>query len=148
MSCFIDPVEEERCVRLACQGEPPPREMMAAGNEAQGVLKARGWNKMILDVRRLRSVPTAQQIYEIAHDISGQMPRRARVALVIRPGQIHQAALLEKIVRKNRVFLTYFVDPENAESWFKQAEAPQRIKLPRLNRVEEMILPIEVSFNQ
>jgi hypothetical protein len=83
----------------------------------------------MVDVTRLQSVPTALQLFDFAKGFAGQIPSNTRVALVVRPEQVRQANLVEKITRKDGVFLTYFLDPDKAALWVKQTSAPSRRKL-------------------
>ena len=126
MAYLIKPIEEERCVSLSYEGEIPPREIAAARYEAQGLLNARGWSRMMLDLTQLRSVPTASQLFDFAKGFSGHVPPDARVALVVRPEQVRDANLVEKVARKDGVFLSYFVDPEKAALWMQRSQTFRR----------------------
>jgi hypothetical protein len=126
MAYFIKPIEEERCVTLAYQGELPPREIAAARYEAHGLLNARHWSRFMVDLTQLRSVPTSPQLFDFAKGFAGQIPPDARVALVVRPEQIRQANLIEKVARKDGVFLSYFVDPGKAALWMQRSQASRR----------------------
>jgi hypothetical protein len=128
MAYFIKPIEEDRCVSLSYEGEIPPREIAAARYEAHGLLNARRWSRMIVDLSRLRSVPTAPQLFDFAKGFAGQIPADARVALVVRPEQVRQATFVEKVARKDGVFLSYFVDPGKAALWMQRSQ-PFRRKL-------------------
>jgi hypothetical protein len=50
MTYFIKPIEEERGVSLSYEGEIPPREIAAARYEAHGLLNARRWTRVTVDV--------------------------------------------------------------------------------------------------
>jgi len=123
MAYFIKPIEEERCVTLSYEGEIPPREIAAARYEAHGLLNARRWSRIMLDLTQLRSVPTAPQLFDFAKGFAGQIPADARVALVVRPEQVRDANLVEKVARKDGVFLSYFVDPGKAALWMQRSQA-------------------------
>lgn len=120
MAYFINPIEDEQCVCLSCEGEIPPRELAAAGYEAHGLANARRWTGMMFDITQLRSNPTAAQLLDFTKVLAGQVRRDARVAVVVRPDQARQANLLEKVARKSGVFLAYFLDPEKAAAWVKR----------------------------
>ena len=119
MSYFINSVEEDQCVVLSYEGEMPPLEASAARYEATGVLDQRRWKRMVVDVTQLRSIPTRVQLFDFARSLSSRASPRMRVALVVRPEQAPQAKLVEKVARNDRVFLTYFLDPEQATAWIK-----------------------------
>ena len=126
MAFSIRPIEEDQCVRLSYEGEMPPEEIAAARYEAQGLLKARCWSRIMVDLTELRSVPTAPQLFDFAKGFAGQMPPDARVALVVRPEQVRHANLIEKVARKDGVFLSYFVDPGKATLWMQRSQALRR----------------------
>ena len=126
MAYVIKPVEEERCVTLSYEGEIPPRDIAAARYQAHGVLQARRWNRMMVDLTQLRSVPTAPQLFDFAKGFAGQIPADGRVALVVRPEQVKGANLVEKVARKGGVFLSCFVDPGKAALWMQRSQAFRR----------------------
>ncbi len=95
MAYFIKPIEEERCASLSYEGDIPPREIAAARYEAHGLLNARRWSRFMLDLAQLRSVPTAPQLFDFAKGFAGQILPDIRVALVVRPGQVRDANLVE-----------------------------------------------------
>ncbi|HTL57126.1 MAG TPA: hypothetical protein VL361_15700 [Candidatus Limnocylindrales bacterium] len=125
MAYFIKPIEEERCVTLSYEGEIPPREIAAARYEAHGLLNARR-SRIIVDLTQLRSVPTAPQLFDFAKGFAGQIPTDGRVALVVRPEQVRQANFVEKVARRDGVFLSYFIDPAKAAVWMQRSQALRR----------------------
>lgn len=130
MAYFIKPIEEERCVWLSYDGEMPPRDIAAARYEAQGVLKARRWSRMMVDLTRLRVVPTTTQVFDFAKGFAGQLRPDARVGVLVRPEQVRDANLVEKVARKVGVFLSYFVDPEKAALWMQRSQVFRRRLAP------------------
>ena len=128
MAYCIKPIEEEGCLSLSYEGEIPPREIAAARYEAYGLLNARRWSRIMVNLTQLRSVPTAPQLFDFAKGFTGQIPPSARVALVVRPEQVRHANLVEKLARKDGVFLSYFVDPGKAVRWMQRSQ-PFRRKL-------------------
>ena len=136
MPYFIKPIEEERCVWLSYDGEMPPRDIAAARYEAHGVLNARRWSRMMVDLTRLRFVPTSAQLFDFAKGFAGQVPPDARVAVLVRPEQVRDASLVEKVARKVGVFLSWFVDSEKAALWMKRSQVFRR-KLARNPLVED-----------
>ena len=123
MAFSIRPIEEDQCVRLSYEGEMPPEEIAAARYEAQGLLKARCWSRIMVDLTELRSVPTAPQLFDFAKAFAGQMPPDARVALVVRPEQVRHANLIEKVARKDGLLLSYFLETARAALWIQRARA-------------------------
>ena len=80
----------------------------------------------MVDLTRLRSAPTASQLFDFAKGFAGHVPPDARVALVVRPEQVRDANLVEKVARKDGVFLSYFVDPEKAALWMQRSQTFRR----------------------
>ena len=127
MSYFINSVGEDRCVFLSYAGEMPAAEVSAARYEADAVLDQHRWHRLVVDVTQLESVPTVPELLDFASGLSSNIPRARRVALVVRPGQERLARLVEKVARRGRVFLTYFLDPEKAALWVKQSTPGRQI---------------------
>ena len=128
MSYFINPVEEEQCVFLTYEGEMPPAEAVAVRYEATGALAARHWNRIVVDVTELRSIPTALDLFKFAESLSSDLPQSARVALVVRLEQARHAKLVETVARNDGVFLTFFFDVEKAAAWVKGVKPYERIQ--------------------
>jgi hypothetical protein len=95
MACFVNPIEGERCVCLSFEGEIPPRELATMGCEAQRLVNARPWLRIMVDITQLRSSLTVPRLLDFAKVLSGQIPRNAQLALVARPDQAQHANLLE-----------------------------------------------------
>ena len=121
MSYFINPVGEDRCVFLSYEGEMPAVERSTAHYEADAVLDQNRWHRLVVDVTQLLSVPTVPELFDFARGLSSNISRTRRVALVVRPEQEHHARLVQKVARRGRVFLTYFLDLDKAALWVKQS---------------------------
>jgi hypothetical protein len=120
MAFFINPIEEEQCVCLSYEGEVPAEELAAGRYQTHGLLNAKRWARIMVDLTQLRSFPATAELCDFAQGLAGQVPRSARVALVIRPDQSRHARLVESVARRNGAFLTYFLDPEKAALWMRQ----------------------------
>ena len=125
MSYYINPVGEDRCVFLGYEGEMPAVELSAARYEADAVLDQHRWHRLVVDVTQLQSVPTIPELLDFASGLSSNISRTRRVALVVRPAQERNARLVQKVARRGRVFLTYFLDPDKAALWMKQSPRRQ-----------------------
>lgn len=128
MAYCIKPIEEERCVSLSYEGELQPRAIAAGRYEALGLLNARHWNRIMVDLTGLHLVPTVPQLFEFARGFVGQIPHEARVALVVSPEQVRHAKMVEEIARKSGVFLSFFINPGKAALWMQRSQ-PFRRKL-------------------
>ncbi len=126
MSYSINSDEDHQCVFVSYEGEMPPVEFSAARYEAYGVLDQRGWNRLVVDATQLRSVPRAAELFDLAQALSSSASRPTRVALVVRPEQVRPARFVERIARKGRFFLTYFLNPEKATAWVKETLAQRQ----------------------
>ena len=126
MSYFLNPVGEDRCVFLSYEGEMPAVELSAARRKANGVLGQQHWNRMLIDVTQLQSIPTPAQLFDHTKAISPEVPSGARVALLVRPDQVQSARLVERIARSEGVFLAYFLDPDKARAWGKPVKVPRQ----------------------
>lgn len=127
MPYFINPVAEDRCVFLSYEGQMPVAELSAARYESDTVLDRRQWNRLVVDVTHLQSVPRASELINFASGLSSPLSRARRVALLVRPEQERQARLFQKVARHGRVFLTCFLDPNKATLWVKQSTPNRQI---------------------
>src|SRR5512135_1629154 len=133
MSYFIHPVAEDRCVFLSYEGEMPAADLSAARYEADAILDQRQWNRLVVDITQLQSVPRTSEIIDFASGLSSTVSRARRVAVVVRPEQERQANLFQKVARRGRLFLSCFQDPEKATLWVKRS-APTRQRLGHSRR--------------
>jgi hypothetical protein len=130
MSYFIDPAGEDRCLFLSHEGQMPAAELLAARRETDAIMDQRQWRRLVVDVTHLQSLPRTSEIINFASGLSSTVSRARRVALLVRPDQEHQARLFEKLARRGRVFLAYFLDPNKATLWVNQS-TPDRQMLGR-----------------
>ena len=63
MPFLINPVQDDRCVFVSYTGEMPSVELSAARREANGVLGHQHWNRILIDVTQLQSIPTPAQLF-------------------------------------------------------------------------------------
>jgi len=126
MPYYVNPVEEDRCVFVSYAGQMPSVELSAARREANGVLGQRHWNRMLIDVTHLQSIPTPAQLFDQTKAISSEVPCGARVALLVRPDQVQSARLVERVARSNGLFLAYFLDLDKARPWVKPVKVPRQ----------------------
>ena len=129
MSYFINSDEEAQCVFLTYVGKLPPIEAVAVRYEAGALLAARHWQRIVVDVTRLRSIPTAMDLFKLANGLSADLPPGARVALVVRPEQARHAKIVESVARDGGVFLTFFLDAEKAAAWVQGVRHSARTQL-------------------
>lgn len=128
MACSINPVKEDQCVFVTYEGEMPPVEIMAARYEANGLLARKRWNKIVVNITDLKSRLTAPELFELAKGLSSDLPRSARVALVVHPEQTKHAKLMESVARNEGVLLNYFFAAEEATTWVKGMKPHERTK--------------------
>lgn len=128
MSYFINPVKEDLCVYLTCEGNCSMIEIMSARYEANALLAAKRWNRIIVDITGLQSKFAAQELFELARGLSAGLPESLRVALVARPDQAKQAKLIESIARNDGLFMAFFLDVEEATTWTSGMNFPERRK--------------------
>jgi hypothetical protein len=94
-------------------------EIMAVQYEANALLEAKRWNRIVVDITGLLSEFAAQELFELARGLSGDLLESVRVALVARPDQSRQAKLIEGLARNDGLFLSFFLDVEEATNWVK-----------------------------
>jgi hypothetical protein len=133
MSYFIHPVTEDRCVFLSYEGEVPVADLSAARYEADAILDRHQWNRLVVDITQLQSVPRTSEMIDFATGLSSTVSKARRVAVVVRPEQERQATLFQKVARRGRLFLTCFQDPEKATLWVRQS-TPHRQRLGHSRR--------------
>ena len=106
-------------------------EFMEARNKADKLMSVKGWNRMVVNIAELRSMPMTLELIDLASDLSSDLPPSTRIALVVRPDQIKDAKLVERVAQIERVFLTCFLDPDEAALWVKQSPGRQIMERDR-----------------
>jgi len=119
MSYFINPVKEDQCVFVTYEGEMTLGDIMAARYEANELLSMKRWNRIVVNIAELRSIPMTLELIDLASDLSSDLLPSTRIALVVRPDQVKNAKLVERVAQIERVLLTYFFDAEKAATWVK-----------------------------
>lgn len=135
MSYFIHPIADDRCISLSYEGQMPPVELAAASYEADAMLDQHQWHRLVVDITQLQSMPRTSELIAFASRVSSSVSPARRVALVVRPDQEHQARLFQKVARRGRSFLTYFLDLAKATGWVRQT-TPNRQTLGRNGKEE------------
>ncbi len=128
MSYFINPVKEDECVFLTYEGDVSLIEIIATRYEASALLARKRWNRIVVDITELQSFLAAQELSELAKGLSEDLPRNARVALVVRPEQEGHAKLIEDAARNEGVLLAFFFDVEEATTWIKEIKPHERTR--------------------
>lgn len=128
MSYFINPVKEDECVFLTLESDLSLIEIIATRYEASALLARKRWNRIVVDITELQSLLAAQELSELAKGLSEDLPRNARIALVIRPVQEGHAKLIESAARNEGVLLNYFFAAEEATTWVKGMKPHERTK--------------------
>lgn len=121
MSYYLNPVEEDQCVFLTYEDEMPAVEVVSVRCEAAGLLAARHWNRMVVDITELRSV-TAMELFVFARGFSSDLPRNVSVALIVRPEQAVYAQFIENIAQNDGVFVAFFFNAVDAIAWVNPLE--------------------------
>jgi hypothetical protein len=121
MPCFIKPVNKDRCVFVAYEGKMTRSEIMAARYEANGLLSAKRWNRIVVNLTELRPTPMLLELIDLTSDLSSDLPPGTRIALVVRPDQVKGANLVERVAQIEAVHLASFLDPDKAALWVMQS---------------------------
>ena len=124
MSFATKPVKEDQCLIVTYKGQSPMNEMMIARNAANRYLVMKHWNKIVVDIRNLQPMPTTMEVIHLASDLSSDLPRSTRIALVVNPEQAEYAKLVERVARIEDMQLNYFFDMEKAKAWLKASKHP------------------------
>jgi len=103
-------------------------EIVSARYEANALLAAKRWNRIVVDITGLLSKFAAQELFEFARGLAADLPESVRVALVARSDQAKQAKLIEGIARNDGLFLSFFPDVEEATTWVKGISLHERKK--------------------
>lgn len=122
--------EADRCVYVVHTGDLSAEELSGARAEAHAVLDEHRWNRLLVDVTLLHSVPTCLELLDHAKGLAACASRPMRVALVVRPEQQRPAKFFEMTARHGRVFVTYFLNPDQAVAWLKQTISRGPVRRP------------------
>ena len=130
MSCYLNPDEEDQCVFIAFEGELTTREAKLAHQEVSALMRAKQWNRVVVDLTQLESVPTAYELLTLSEMVFLNLPRSTWIALVVRQNQTKHAWVIESIAQNRGVNLRCFDDAENANAWVKTSPAFSTISEP------------------
>ena len=128
MSYFINPDNDDLCIYLTYEGDCSMIAIMSARYEANALLAEKRWNRMVVDITGLLSQFAAHELFALAKGLSADVPASVRVALVARPDQTKQARLIETVARNDGLFLTFFLDVEEATIWAKGLNFHEHMK--------------------
>jgi hypothetical protein len=123
MSCLINPVTRDQCVLLVYEGDLSRIEISAARYEANALLAARQWNRIIVDLTGLQSKLTVQELFVLARGLCEDLPRDARVAFIVRREQARNAKLIESTAWNAGVVFACFFDTASAMAWVGNSTA-------------------------
>jgi len=137
MSYLINPVDEDQYVFLRYEGTMPPIEIVAVRYGATGLLSALHWDRLLMDITELRTIPPDLELFRLFSGLSPDLSPNARVALVIREEQAKQARLVQDIARKEGVFLACFSDVEQASTWMKGIRPHERSQTRPANSMRQ-----------
>jgi anti-anti-sigma regulatory factor len=124
MTSFLNPVQEERCLFITCEGEMRIAELLELHQQLTRILAKHSLRRVLLDVTCANYVSTALELFMFASAVSSSLPRGTRMALIVRPGQARHAKVLAEFMRRGGTLLTNFLDPEKAEAWLKNGICP------------------------
>jgi hypothetical protein len=130
MSCCVNPVKEEQCLFVTHQGNSPFHEMWFTRYAANKYLVLKHWNRIVVDITNLRPMPTTMEVISLASDLSSDLPRSTRIALVISPEQAEYGKLVERVARIEGVNLHIFFEIADAKEWAKETAQDGQIKMP------------------
>jgi len=112
--------EKDQCVFLIYEGGMVPIEIVAGRYGASGLVSALGWNRMVIDISRLQTIPPQLELFRLFNSFSSDLPSGARIALVIRAEQAKPARLVQNIARSDGMSVLFFLDMKEAVRWVKQ----------------------------
>src|ERR1035438_3701817 len=130
MPCFVNPAKEDQCLFVTYQGSAPFHEMLSTRFAANKYLAMKHWNRIVVDIRNLQPMPTTMEVISLASDLSSDLPRSTRIALVISPEQAEYGKLVERVARIEGMNLHVFFEIENAKEWAKETAHDGQIKMP------------------
>ncbi len=116
MPYFLNPVEENECIFLTCEGVIPDAKTEVVLEALRGLLLWKQWHRIVVDLTAMQSSNPGGPL-GIGISLLRGVLRGARVALIVRPDQAMRARLLEKAARHDGVFLALFLDATKAEAW-------------------------------
>jgi hypothetical protein len=114
---MTNPVREDECVFITYKGEASVNEMMSTRYVANRYLTLKHWNRIVVGITEWRSRPTFLELSSLASNLSSELPSNTRVALVVRPNQVEQAKIIERLARNEGVSVAYFFEEREAKNW-------------------------------
>ena len=128
MSCLVNSVKEDQCLLVTYKGNSPFHEMLSTRYASNRYLAIKHWNRIVVDIRNLQPMPTTMEVIELASDLSSDLPRSARIALVINPEQAEYGKLVERVARIEGMNVHIFYEIVSATAWAKDTANDGQIK--------------------
>lgn len=119
MTNLLNPIEQDRCLSLKCEGNMRVADLNALHQQIKAVLKAHSLRRVLLDVTDVHYISTPLGLFYFAAEAFSDLPRDAQISLLVRPGQVKYAKALDMMARRAGTSLKFFVDAEKAELWAK-----------------------------
>ncbi len=110
---------------LPMQHDVTAAEAAAARLAAIELLVSQRRERLLIDATAIEFLPQPSRLFDFVKWFARSLPRKARVALVVRPDQVRHARLIECVARKAGAFLTYFIDRQKAERWVQGPTFPR-----------------------
>ncbi len=104
--------------------------MLSTRFAANKYLVMKHWNKIVVDIRNLQPMPTTMEVIALASDLSSELRRSTRIALVVSPEQSQYGKLVERVARIEGVNLHVFFEIANAKEWANETAHDGLIKMP------------------
>ena len=143
MPYFLNPVDEDACIFLNCEGVVPDKEARAIREEVCALLAKRPWHRIVVDFTAIESSSKPSGLLGLGMTLLQEMPKNARVALIVQRDQAARARLLGKVARSSAVLLRVFFDVDRAEAWVRN-DAPMRSRSRSLTPVPSLSATLAV----
>ena len=108
---------KNECVILSCEGNMSLADLVVVWQKVQSLLAETGWQRILVDVTRLRTFPETEQLFDFAKLLWKSFPKNGRLAMEVRWDQSGPAKFLEMLVRSVGIYLTVFVSEQQAQRW-------------------------------
>jgi hypothetical protein len=120
MPFITTPLEKDRCLLVTYTGRSSMDDLMSGRFATSRYLSRKGWSRVVVDISALQTIPSIMEIINLASDLSSDLPRDARIALVAGAGQAEYARLVERVARIENVNFHLFWEMAQARAWVEE----------------------------
>ena len=117
MTHTVEIIDDAEYVRVVFAGEVTRGEHESGRNDAIRALTCNGWNRLLVDVRRIDAKMSLSDDFEFTNEHQSTPIQYVRVAVICRADESDRFSFIENVAVNRGGDMKVFTDPEQAIRW-------------------------------